>query len=65
MINKILIIIVLFVCILYIIYTIRKGNIWVKSQSTYTNILSIRAFIMAIVIGICIILMILKEYSLL
>lgn len=58
--NIILIIIVLIVCIMYIINTIRKNDLWDEEKTLYTNLFSLRAFIMSIIFGILAILILLK-----
>jgi len=65
MINKILIFSILTGCIVYIIYTLKRGTIWDKDKTLYSNLFSFRAFFMALIFSLLLILMILKDYNLL
>jgi|GEM_PF-2222437 len=50
---------------MYIIYALKKGIIWDKDKTLYSNLFSFRAFFMALIFSLLLILMILKDYNLL
>lgn len=63
--NKILVFTALIVCVMYIIYTIKKKTVWEEDKTLYSNLFSLRAFIMALILSLLLLLILLKGYNLL
>lgn len=60
MINKILVVVCLLICISYIIYILKGKKLGDRNESDYTNFVTLRSFIMALVLGICLAIMIIR-----
>ena len=64
MISRVLVYILLLLCVYTVIHTIRKKNFWDKNRTLYSNLFSLKSFIMGVIFSLIFILMILKDWGL-
>jgi len=62
MISRVLVYILLLLCVYTVIYTMMKKDFWNKNRTLYSNLFTLKSFIMGVIFGL--ILMILKDNGL-
>ena len=64
MISRVLVYILLLLCVYTVIYTIMKKDFWNKNRTLYSNLFTLKSFIMGVIFGLILIFMILKDNGL-
>lgn len=62
MISRVLVYILLLLCVYTVIYTIMKKDFWDKNRTLYSNLFTLKSFIMGVIFGL--ILLIAKDNGL-
>ncbi|MCS4238121.1 prepilin signal peptidase PulO-like enzyme (type II secretory pathway) [Myroides gitamensis] len=64
MISRVLVYILLLLCVYTVIYTIMKKDFWDKNRTLYSNLFTLKSFIMGVIFGLILILLIAKDNGL-
>ncbi|EHQ40945.1 Uncharacterised protein [Myroides odoratus] len=64
MISRVLVYILLLLCVYTVIYTIMKKDFWDKNRTLYSNLFTLKSFIMGVIFGLILIFLIAKDNGL-